>query len=124
MQDRKTLLEMLLRLQDPKALGRIMVNLREYSWDSEETLVNLTSDIIISILERYLQSELTAQEVEDWANAVEMRDDIEFGVDDDETIMNAIGELANPLLTEPLTPKSAKALMEKLRTAAVSAPED
>jgi hypothetical protein len=115
MQNRKTFLETLLRFRDPKALKQIMTALREYGWDSEETLVNLTSDAIISILERYLQSELTAQEVEDWANAVEMRDDIEFGIDDDEVIMNAVGELANPVLTEPLTPESAMALIEKLR---------
>src|SRR3546814_10900263 len=50
--------------------------------------------------------------VEDWANAVEMREDIELGNQNDAVTLNAIWELANPLITQPLTPAVAKRLID------------
>ncbi|MCK4945423.1 MAG: hypothetical protein KAS59_04090 [Alphaproteobacteria bacterium] len=85
----------------------------------------MTRKNIISVLERYLHSELTAENVEDWANAVEIRDDIEFGIKNEETVLDAVYILANPVLEGSLPPEMARSLIERLRTEpVVSASED
>lgn len=111
---RKVLLEKLIHLDSP--LKKVMAELDSLGWDWDgDDLVNLTGENIISILERYLQADLTEQEVEDWANAVEMREDIEFGNNNDKITMDAIFELANPALEGELTPETARALIEKMQ---------
>ena len=112
MQDRKTLLEMILSYEDPDLLPDIRRDLEAYEWDSDEQLVVLTKENIISILERYLRSELTAKEVESWAEATDQRDDVKFGMDGDEDIIEFIGELANPIV--PLAPEYAQKLIDEL----------
>jgi len=121
MQDRKTLLETILRLKHPEMLKQLAAALRKSGWDSPEgELVNLTWEHVVSILRRYLAGELSEAQVEDWANLVELREDITYGIqDDNEVIIDAINDLANPVLEGNLMPESAKALIEDLRTASV-----
>lgn len=111
---RKSLLEELLRFEDPRQLGKIMKQLREYGWDSEVELVRLDFGVIISLLKRFLDGEITAQQLEDWGNAVEQRDDIEFGMGNSPWILDAISELANPALHQPLTPDTMGNLLLRL----------
>lgn len=114
MQPYKELLNALLRFENPEELIAITKALSVYDSNRGNDLVNLTRENIISILERYLQAELSRKNVEDWASAVECREDIEFGMDDDDVTMDVIHDLANPALEGDLTPKAAAALIEKL----------
>ena len=82
----------------------------ELSWDSDE-LVTLTVDHIQSVLERYVGGELSAAEVEHWADLIECRDDISY----DETIKELISELANPVLSGRLNVLKAQSLLVRLR---------
>ncbi|MNT14703.1 hypothetical protein D3C72_1497180 [compost metagenome] len=78
-------------------------------------MVNLERQHMGNVLHRFLLGELEAQEVEDWANAIEGREDIgrEAGFED---LVNAmLFDLANPLLNQTLTKETAAAWVEKLR---------
>jgi hypothetical protein len=52
--------------------------LRAYGWDANDELVLLTSADATRILERYFGGELTAKQVEHWAELVELRDDVGY----------------------------------------------
>ena len=107
------LLQSLLRLDQPvdhleTAVGRL-------PWDSDRSLVTLTGADAASILERFARGELSASDVERWANAVEGREDIDFDEGHESELREALFELANPLLTEPLTPARAAQWVARLR---------
>jgi hypothetical protein len=84
----------------PVSIGR----LRQFSWDSDRALVVLTGNDLVRILDRYLQGELSNTELEEWANALEGRDDIGYEPSMGDNLRKIIFELANPLLAPPIGP--------------------
>lgn len=109
MNKREKLLESLLELKRP--IKDICAALSTYPWDSDTELVLLTPGRTSEILSRYVAGDISAGDVEDWANAIEVRDDI--GIKPGAT-RDILHELANPILTEPLTPSRAKVLLGML----------
>lgn len=110
---RKLLLEELMCLARPAS--EIALGLATYPWDCDQALVSLRSSHVISILERFLCEELSATDVEGWANAIECRDDIDWN--NGSLSGAAINELANPVSTRPLTVRSAMEWLAMLRDA-------
>jgi hypothetical protein len=81
-------------------LGR----LSGFGWDSDEALVVLTRGDARAMLERHLQGELTGDDLSDWADQVEARDDIGFEAGHADALRELIFELANPpIRAEPTT---------------------
>lgn len=113
MQRRRKLLKDIFHLEYPERLPQLAENLQAIGWDSPEgEVANLTAADITSILKRYLNGELTEQQVEDWANLVETREDITFGIHEDENVVvEAIHDLANPALEGALTHEGARKLI-------------
>lgn len=111
--ERKSLLEKLVRFEAKLAI--ILPLLQPFGWDSDEILVILRREDIISVLNRYLKSGLSASDVEQWANAIEGREDIGYESGHESTISAAIHELANPALTRPLTIQTAKELIGQVQ---------
>ncbi len=105
MKDRETLLRSLLALDRP--LEEIRSGLSLLGWDSSDDLAFFTKDHALSILRRFLGRSLSANKVEEWANAIEGREDIGFESRYESILRDLIHELANPLLTRPLTYSSA-----------------
>ena len=115
MDKRTALLEKIIRFKKPAELHDIQTALADLGESSDDFLTHLSRDMIVSVLERYLKSELTAQNVEDWANAIEMHEDILLGQDDEEEdVFMAISRLANPHSEGPLTQESARDLIRTL----------
>ncbi len=85
----------------------IRSELGRFPWDSDEELVVLRRKHCIAILNRFLVGTVSAAEVEDWANTVEGRDDIGLEPGNESQLREMIHELANPMLTTPLTVDSA-----------------
>ncbi|WP_204101874.1 MULTISPECIES: hypothetical protein [Spirulina sp. CCY15215] len=98
---RSQLLESLLACD--RNLENILLALNKLGWDSEESIAVLNRQHIISILNRYLNTELSCLAVENWANAVECREDISYEENFETIIDRVIQELANPLLYRPLS---------------------
>jgi hypothetical protein len=80
-------------------------DLSALGWDSDEELVILDAAHISTVLNRLLAGEISVADVEDWANAIECREDI--GLLQGSPVADALDELANPVLTRPLTRASA-----------------
>ena len=84
-----------------------------YDWPGPP-LATLRRDHVISVLERWERGQLSASEVEDWANLVETRDDLDHDPADPR-ITRAVFDLANPLLQGDLG-QVAPALIRALMT--------
>ena len=79
----------------------VVRHLSAFGWDADKELVVLEAAHVTAVLDRYLSGELDGRAVEDWANAIECRDDI--GISDDSPVAAVLHALANPTLTSPLT---------------------
>ena len=108
MDKREELLRRLVRFERP--LEALRPLLGAYAWDSDRELVRVAPADVKNVLTLFREDQATAGDIEAWANAIEGRDDLAMT----EHVADAIFELANPLLTEPLTKERALALVEKL----------
>jgi hypothetical protein len=97
---RRSLLEALLMLCRP--LAEITAKLNRLGWDSSTEIIPLTRSNVVTILQRFLDREITAQEVEDWANAIEGREDLGLEQGHEDVLQQVLFELANPLITRSL----------------------
>lgn len=91
-----------------RPLVEAVAMLRQYPWDCEEELVELGPSVLRSALSDFLAGSISADDLEEWANAVEGRDDIAFAPSG---VVDVIAALANPLLYEPLTQETARQLL-------------
>ena len=113
MESRAQLLESLLQYSAP--IEQIMEKLKRFLWDSKTVLVTITRKNIIRLLEDYCAGGLEAGRVEEWANALEAREDIAFEDGHEGALQEAIYQLANPLLTAHLTTRLAQQIIKNLR---------
>ena len=66
-----------------------------------EVLIYAGPGHLLSVLRRFETGEIGAAEVEEWANAIEIRDDIGFEAESDDVVRDVIHVLANPELAGP-----------------------
>src|SRR5262249_47064185 len=118
-QSRKASLEGLLAYQGD--LDTIAKSLRSYVWDSND-LVTLTLSHIEAVLERYINREVSAVQLEHWANLIEGRDDIAYDTPHRDAIKKMIFDLANPALSGTLNILKAQAALANLRNLNPSQP--
>jgi hypothetical protein len=109
---RVKLLHSLLDLEKPTS--QIVPSLNACGWDSDRELLTLTRHEIAMVLRRYLNNQLSAKEVEEWANAIEGREDVGYESDFERLLDEAIYQLANPVLTLPLSHQVAKEWLKQL----------
>jgi hypothetical protein len=88
--------------------------LARYPWDADEPLVTLTARHLASTLRRYIGGELTAADVGAWADALELRDDVDFEDAHAAALGRAIFILANPVVNDALTPEVARQLLSSI----------
>jgi hypothetical protein len=79
--------------------------LATFSWDFETPLIVLEPAHIRRSLERYLDRDLTADDVCDWANLIEMRDDVDY--QSTELVEDFVFAAANPELEGAIDPEWA-----------------
>jgi hypothetical protein len=101
-------------VQFDRPLNQVLSALNQMDWDSEQEVMILKREQIAIILQRYLNGHLQSTEVEDWANAIECREDIGYEEGYEYLLRDLIYELANPLLTRSLSPQTAKNLLNTL----------
>ena len=73
-----------------------------------------TQGDLIRVLDMYLRGERTTGEVEEWADAIEGRDDIGYDGPRGDYLKQLVIKLANPLLAEQLTPAIARTWKDSL----------
>jgi len=108
--NRTATLEALIKISMP--ISDAISRLAEFPWDNESDLVLLTPEDCYHVLSLYKRGSLSAAEVEDWANALECRDDVGFSTSQAHELLY---ELANPLLTQPLSGEQADLWLSQLQ---------
>jgi hypothetical protein len=111
--DRGRALRMLIEYQLP--IEFVLGELRSSGWDSAQDFAVITKEDVIAILNRYMNDELSSQQVIDWANLIECREDIGFPLGEGEILPEIIFRLANPNLEGEVTTAVAAQIKEGLR---------
>jgi hypothetical protein len=88
--------------------------LRDFKFDSDFIVV-LKSENIINILSEFIEGNITDEYVENWAEIIEVRDDIGFDEKNDNEIKQAIHDLANPILSGTLNKEMAIKICHSLQ---------
>jgi hypothetical protein len=86
-------------------------NLSIFSWDYNGNPFLLERQHIEKILEKYLSGKISILELEAWADAIELRDDIKYELSQEFWIENVIVQLASPSINEPLNYSVVRRLM-------------
>lgn len=112
------LVEALLRCELP--IEPVLEGLSQFPFDPAEELAELRVDHVLAVLERYMSGALTAEQVADWADRIEMRDDIGIEAEHADILRDSIFALANPAINEAVTPESARRMQRELAPEAKS----
>jgi hypothetical protein len=112
MEGREQLLLELLSPQRPIKL--ISEDLSRYQWDSDAELVTLERSHLKSVLGSFVAGQLTAADVQTWAETIEGRDDIGLEAGHAEQLKSIIFELATPAINRPLSPVLGKLFIDRL----------
>ncbi len=94
-------------------IEKTLEGLSFYGWDCEFPLITMTQSDVVNILQRYLAGAITEQQLTDWADLVECREDIEYPAQDENLIASIIFRLANPNLNEEITKPLVEGILVK-----------
>jgi hypothetical protein len=103
---RKEVLETLVDFTKP--IDVLETDISQIPWDAPMSLITLTKDHVRRVLERYTSKALSPREVEQWANLLEVREDIAM----EESVRDVVCRLANPILEGDLSEMEAQSLIK------------
>ena len=118
MKTRQQHLNALVNLNQP--LSTILPILKTFPWDSNQAIITLKKEHLIHILNQYLNHSLSAIDLENWANAIECREDIIYETEGEDFINDIIFDLANPILNAPISPELVKQYITQLSNSTLS----
>ena len=118
MKTRQQHLNALVNLNQP--LSTILPILKTLPWDSNQAIITLKKEHLIHILNQYLNHSLSATDLENWANAIECREDIIYETEDEDFINDIIFNLANPILSDPISPELVRQYITQLSNSTLS----
>jgi hypothetical protein len=95
-------------------LASNLAQLGALGWDSDVNLATLTREHARRLLDAFLAGQVSAVKCQQWAEALEAREDVGFEAGYEEQLTLLVFELANPDITERLTPPRAAYLRSKL----------
>lgn len=97
-----------------RPLEDLTADLSQLSWDYEGDPLVVNASQIKEILLRYLNGDISARELEQWANLIECREDLEFEERHHDAIENTIYCLANPSLQGAISSDACQVLLKTL----------
>jgi len=97
MKSRKELLKDLVFFK--RDIKNVKKQLSSFSWDLENPLLTIDKSILKEIIYKAINDDITSKNLEDWAEAIECRDDIDFHP---ENLIEIIFELANTDINGPI----------------------
>jgi hypothetical protein len=90
MRTRSDILEDLINLNIRPAV--LTEELAMYEWDSPSPIILIDIEVVSNVVSRYVKDEINYSDLEEWANAIECRDDIGF---ESTRLQEFISEIAN-----------------------------
>jgi hypothetical protein len=106
---RQSILEDLVNLKGN--LDKVQSELSEYPWDVDAPILIISKAGFLEILKRGIDKEITYEAIENWADAIECRDDLGF---EDDEMQEIIFELANPSINRKITDELLKEFFNRL----------
>lgn len=94
-------------------LNSLNAELNEYPWDSEKGLIVIPKEDFIHVFNRAIAGEITFDTVEEWANIIECRDDVDYEL---HMMEDLIFELANPYLNGEINKAKLEEMINRLYT--------
>jgi hypothetical protein len=95
-------------------ISELRALLSQLTWDYVGQPVILDKQSLASVLERVRHGEISFVDLEEWANMIELREDISFEKTATEKLESIIFELANPALTQQMSEKRISELVDFL----------
>lgn len=92
-------------------VAKLQAELSSYSWDIDNPVFTVTSAVLYNVLSKFNNENVSFNLIEEWANAIECREDLDF---ENETLREIINELANPTLFGQLNAQRLRELIEKI----------
>jgi hypothetical protein len=80
-----------------------------FGYDSDDELFEISDSVLIGVLKKYIADEVTAEELEEWANFIECREDLNY-----EKVEGYIYALANPILVGTIDKDNIKQMLKSL----------
>jgi hypothetical protein len=98
-------------IQRTRPVSDLLTLLGEFPWDSDP-LVTVSATDIAAVLRDFLLDHLTHEQVEEWADALEVRDDVDVTFS---LLQDVLFELANANLNGPLTRERARQILREIQ---------
>jgi|SRR5690554_4289933 hypothetical protein len=93
-------------------LSELQNELAQYSWDIEEPILVISKQDFANVLQRCIESEITFDDLTNWANAIECRDDLDFEA---EEMQEIVFELSSPEINGEITKERLQEIVNELR---------
>lgn len=87
--------------------------LNTFEWDYTGDPIVLRKEDAASVLERYIDGQITSGDIEKWADAIELREDIAYEPSSFEWLENVICTLSAPEINGLIDAKQIHALLEQ-----------
>lgn len=94
-------------------LKELRTELSKYPWDTDKPYLIISKLQFSNVLNKCIKRVITFQELEDWANTIECRDDLDF---EDEIIQEFLFELSSPEINGEITDKRLCEMLNVLST--------
>jgi hypothetical protein len=102
MSRRAEILQELARFETPTE--PLLQELRAFGWDwSGAPLLVLTKADLLRVIDRFLAGQISAAQLQQWAENLELREDVAFDERDAELLDDIFFRIATPEINEPLT---------------------
>jgi len=99
---RAEILQELVRFEAPSA--PLVRELRSFGWDwSGEPLVVIKKEDLLRVIDRFLAGELSAPQLQEWAENLEVREDVAFDEEERDLVDPIFFRIATPEINDPLT---------------------
>ena len=94
-----------------KSLPSLKNELSQYSWDTEEPYLIITKTQFLEVLKKCLDQKITFHDLENWADSIECRDDLDF---EDEALQELVFEFSSPEINGEITKERLQAIIKDL----------
>ena len=114
MNRRAEILHELVRFEKPS--DPLMRELKSFGWDwaEESPLLILKKEDLLRIIDRFLAGQISADQLQEWAENLEVREDVAFDEEESELIYSVFFRIATPEIHEPLTQESVRRMQAEL----------
>ena len=113
MNRRAEILQALVRFDKPTE--PLLRELGSFGWDwNEAPLLVLKKGDLLRVVDRFLTGEIDAAQLQQWAENLEVREDVAFDDHEEALIDDVFFRLATPEINEPLTRESVQKMKYEL----------